>query len=197
MFCVTVSFSFFFLMIRRPPRSTLFPYTTLFRSATRTSSPGWTKRPRSAADRRRCRPGGSGGRHTRCRSAVAPPCTRTTQCDDRAGQAHLSASYHLRRLGIDHVSSTRRRRPFSPIPVPLATPSCGRLGRRRGMGSMPQGRPCRQPGSPTPQVPLWVAHFVARFAPGRAASVRVETVFQEVCAGLCCLFPSPLWHSGV
>src|SRR2546421_1590069 len=28
---------FFFLMIRRPPRSTLFPYTTLFRSA---SAPG-------------------------------------------------------------------------------------------------------------------------------------------------------------
>src|SRR5256885_13256803 len=30
MFCVIVLF--FFLMIRRPPRSTLFPYTTLFRS---------------------------------------------------------------------------------------------------------------------------------------------------------------------
>src|SRR5438874_5231696 len=29
---------FFFLMIRRPPRSTLFPYTTLFRS--RSASPG-------------------------------------------------------------------------------------------------------------------------------------------------------------
>src|SRR5690348_17918195 len=27
--------SFFFLMIRRPPRSTLFPYTTLFRSPLR------------------------------------------------------------------------------------------------------------------------------------------------------------------
>src|SRR5438045_9549889 len=26
------SFLFFFLMLRRPPRSTLFPYTTLFRS---------------------------------------------------------------------------------------------------------------------------------------------------------------------
>src|SRR5208282_6511871 len=26
---------FFFLMIRRPPRSTLFPYTTLFRSRSR------------------------------------------------------------------------------------------------------------------------------------------------------------------
>src|SRR2546426_4125184 len=35
---------FFFLMIRRPPRSTLFPYTTLFRSrvdpALRTGLPG-------------------------------------------------------------------------------------------------------------------------------------------------------------
>src|SRR5256885_13144397 len=28
----TYILSFFFLMIRRPPRSTLFPYTTLFRS---------------------------------------------------------------------------------------------------------------------------------------------------------------------
>src|SRR3712207_6846344 len=29
----------FFLMIRRPPRSTLFPYTTLFRSANRRARP--------------------------------------------------------------------------------------------------------------------------------------------------------------
>src|SRR2546430_6487433 len=29
---VLLLFLFFFLMIRRPPRSTLFPYTTLFRS---------------------------------------------------------------------------------------------------------------------------------------------------------------------
>src|SRR5688572_32083513 len=29
-----MSISVFFLMIRRPPRSTLFPYTTLFRSVT-------------------------------------------------------------------------------------------------------------------------------------------------------------------
>src|SRR5690606_42071501 len=40
-----VSFYFFFLMIRRPPRSTLFPYTTLFRSSfpgerTKSSYPG-------------------------------------------------------------------------------------------------------------------------------------------------------------
>src|SRR5215472_18779815 len=36
-FCFSFSF-FFFLMIRRPPRSTLFPYTTLFRS-TRSAAP--------------------------------------------------------------------------------------------------------------------------------------------------------------
>src|SRR6267143_5542426 len=38
---------FFFLMIRRPPRSTLFPYTTLFRSppaADRTDRPGRWRR---------------------------------------------------------------------------------------------------------------------------------------------------------
>src|SRR5256885_7747149 len=31
---------FFFLMIRRPPRSTLFPYTTLFRSVVHAQRPG-------------------------------------------------------------------------------------------------------------------------------------------------------------
>src|SRR5438093_7583575 len=31
---------FFFLMIRRPPRSTLFPYTTLFRSPSKRDSSG-------------------------------------------------------------------------------------------------------------------------------------------------------------
>src|SRR2546430_16639938 len=31
---------FFFLMIRRPPRSTLFPYTTLFRSPADPARPG-------------------------------------------------------------------------------------------------------------------------------------------------------------
>src|SRR2546430_13683496 len=29
---IVLNLDFFFLMIRRPPRSTLFPYTTLFRS---------------------------------------------------------------------------------------------------------------------------------------------------------------------
>src|SRR3712207_8781613 len=43
---------FFFLMIRRPPRSTLFPYTTLFRSAGRPEI-----RREAAPDLRRCHEG--------------------------------------------------------------------------------------------------------------------------------------------
>src|SRR5436190_7290753 len=48
--------AFFFLMIRRPPRSTLFPYTTLFRSRSvrgrvrRTRPP--CRRPRTSRPRR-------------------------------------------------------------------------------------------------------------------------------------------------
>src|SRR5438132_5846859 len=34
-FSLATRLFFFFLMIRRPPRSTLFPYTTLFRSISR------------------------------------------------------------------------------------------------------------------------------------------------------------------
>src|SRR5438874_7309359 len=38
LFSFFVFYSFFFLMIRRPPRSTLFPYTTLFRSPRRNAN---------------------------------------------------------------------------------------------------------------------------------------------------------------
>src|SRR5690349_23851757 len=41
---------FFFLMMRRPPRSTLFPYTTLFRSAVLTGDPGDQRRLRHGAE---------------------------------------------------------------------------------------------------------------------------------------------------
>src|SRR3712207_7140843 len=50
---------FFFLMIRRPPRSTLFPYTTLFRS-TPSSTPSrcgrWSSTPGSTPTPRTRRP---------------------------------------------------------------------------------------------------------------------------------------------
>src|SRR3712207_8180227 len=44
---------FFFLMIRRPPRSTLFPYTTLFRSIARLWSASPTTKRNSASTGRR------------------------------------------------------------------------------------------------------------------------------------------------
>src|SRR5690349_24289293 len=44
---------FFFLLIRRPPRSTLFPYTTLFRSA---RFVGGARRPHRSAARERAEP---------------------------------------------------------------------------------------------------------------------------------------------
>src|SRR6266536_5985984 len=40
-FCFLFNFFFFFLMIRRPPRSTLFPYTTLFRSTVSRCGGSW------------------------------------------------------------------------------------------------------------------------------------------------------------
>src|SRR3989442_9535036 len=46
---------FFFLMIRRPPRSTLFPYTTLFRSAPRYRSRSRRTYRRRTVRRRTCR----------------------------------------------------------------------------------------------------------------------------------------------
>src|SRR5258708_21271722 len=56
--------SFFFLMIRRPPRSTLFPYTTLFRS---NAVGHWNSR---LGDSRLCEPqimlGGGGQRKGPC-----------------------------------------------------------------------------------------------------------------------------------
>src|SRR5258708_29747367 len=61
-FCISLLiFLFFFLMIRRPPRSTLFPYTTLFRSRTFFAPPrpraprrDRSRLPRWARSSRRC-----------------------------------------------------------------------------------------------------------------------------------------------
>src|SRR2546429_9677851 len=49
MFFQSYFFIFFFLMIRRPPRSTLFPYTTLFRSKSESERKMKRKNGRAAA----------------------------------------------------------------------------------------------------------------------------------------------------
>src|SRR5260364_472009 len=56
---------FFFLMIRRPPRSTLFPYTTLFRSHRRPRRRPSGNRPRS--------PGANRGRSEEHTSELQSP----------------------------------------------------------------------------------------------------------------------------
>src|SRR3989442_3101543 len=60
--CCLVRYSFFFLMIRRPPRSTLFPYTTLFRS--RTAAAAARQAPRSQGRSRHCRRTARSEEHT-------------------------------------------------------------------------------------------------------------------------------------
>src|SRR3712207_8455770 len=57
---------FFFLMIRRPPRSTLFPYTTLFRSLGVSSSPSRESRGRTV------RPLDCSSASARCSQGCAP-----------------------------------------------------------------------------------------------------------------------------
>src|SRR5438874_8928291 len=72
----TTSNSFlFFLMIRRPPRSTLFPYTTLFRSPTTITLP--TQGERLAAPRHR---------------RLVPPAARDRK-STRLNSSHVEISY--------------------------------------------------------------------------------------------------------
>src|SRR3712207_7724862 len=67
MFCADILY-FFFLMIRRPPRSTLFPYTTLFRSRQAARGVAAARRdrlrrpPRGEGDAERIGPAPSGRR---------------------------------------------------------------------------------------------------------------------------------------
>src|SRR3712207_7559113 len=76
---------FFFLMIRRPPRSTLFPYPTLFRSTGSTAAPVAAPRPppRDAG----------GGRAGRGRSAGASHATAGDRKSTRLNSSHANISY--------------------------------------------------------------------------------------------------------
>src|SRR2546430_6704994 len=59
-----ITLFFFFLMIRRPPRSTLFPYTTLFRSPSRSRCGGWAARSAARRVRRPSSPASRSEEHT-------------------------------------------------------------------------------------------------------------------------------------
>src|SRR5712664_4796006 len=74
-------FSFFFLMIRRPPRSTLFPYTTLCRSRRRGRG-----RPRHGCPAR-------GGRPLGLRARAPRPGWRRDRKSTRLNSSHDQISY--------------------------------------------------------------------------------------------------------
>src|SRR3712207_8873143 len=85
-----VDLIFFFLMIRRPPRSTLFPYTTLFRSrARRSGRSGW-----AAGSREGHAPAGraQGGRHAD-RDGDAPAEDGPDRKSTRLNSSHANISY--------------------------------------------------------------------------------------------------------
>src|SRR3989441_11801965 len=116
------SFFFFFLMIRRPPRSTLFPYTTLFRSSSR-------------APRREVRGAvraslGDGSRRHRSRlsrpprrAPGKPPQQRVGGHEEAAGAGGGAACYdawphgaQIRQRGIQGVSEDKTLSVGDPAP---------------------------------------------------------------------------------
>src|SRR5258708_31956405 len=80
------SVSFFFLMIRRPPRSTLFPYTTLFRSPNLASSAALCRGCSIKLPTRSC---ACSSASTRCRSATSPPQRSEEHTSELQSPDHL------------------------------------------------------------------------------------------------------------
>src|SRR5688572_32508387 len=96
---------FFFLLIRRPPRSTLFPYTTLFRSPDARRArvlAGGGRRPARPADR---------SPHPR-RRALLLPAARADRKSTRLNSSHSQISYAVfclkkkKKSDDDHASTS-------------------------------------------------------------------------------------------
>src|SRR5260370_589161 len=91
--CATWDLFFFFLMIRRPPRSTLFPYTTLFRSPSPAAPGRGAGAPRRSRRRARPPPPGPARRASgaRCPGGRGPAAPRGPCGGGRAqiGRAHV------------------------------------------------------------------------------------------------------------
>src|SRR3712207_8483099 len=83
------SYAFFFLMIRRPPRSTLFPYTTLFRSTEWAQLRG---KPVAGAQRQPDRPEG-GGHLEQCREEGDVVGDHQDRKSTRLNSSHANISY--------------------------------------------------------------------------------------------------------
>src|SRR4051794_41547344 len=91
------AFVSFFLMIRRPPRSTLFPYTTLFRSLDRLGPVGDADRPDGPPRRR------------------GPGADAADRKSTRLNSSHPSISYAVFCLKKKKTYATSRQDPRHPL----------------------------------------------------------------------------------
>src|SRR5256885_5434196 len=97
-------------MIRRPPRSTLFPYTTLFRSLSATRAIGTCATPsQDGCERQRLR-----RPHSRCRSR-----RNRDRKSTRLNSSHLVISYAVFCLKKKKTAHHQRplRKPRAPVSV--------------------------------------------------------------------------------
>src|SRR2546430_7612698 len=127
---------FFFLMIRRPPRSTLFPYTTLFRSrrASGRILPRRTRPRTDASTRLRRSPTGGGSRRADRAGPGGSPCrparggSGCTSCISSGSLPEISGGGELSRNGRSRtgVSLWGAR----PPQLPAVLPRPGRFSHR-------------------------------------------------------------------
>src|SRR3712207_7326024 len=101
----------FFLMIRRPPRSTLFPYTTLFRSSATRLREGGVASNRGSACRGEYVPGPCTHRPSHHGSRQYPKSAQPTlyggdRKSTRLNSSHANISYAVFCLKKKHNNST-------------------------------------------------------------------------------------------
>src|SRR3712207_7470453 len=103
---------FFFLMIRRPPRSTLFPYTTLFRSALLPGLGG------SRPSDRRAVPGGRGRWRREAAGRARDQDVALDRKSTRLNSSHANISYAvfcLKKKKRRTIGSCHANIPFTSI----------------------------------------------------------------------------------
>src|SRR2546423_10292899 len=100
-------------MIRRPPRSTLFPYTTLFRSSPRPRTRGLTKRlpVLCAREARRTSRPPPWRRATR-RDRAPPSAARPHRSEEHTSELQ-SLAYLVCRLLLEKKKQNKQRRPVA------------------------------------------------------------------------------------
>src|SRR3989475_10960630 len=187
---------FFFLMIRRPPRSTLFPYTTLFRSLP--ASAPTPRRPR--ASRSAARPGAgaprppSAGRplrrrrrmtrcrpaRTRCRGRWSPP---RPERGARTGPAPARRGPGARHRWARFAQPAGLRRPARRLPVPVRA-------RRRRLADRGPRRPGRTPPPPRPR-----RRSLRQRRPRAGAPVKPAATFRRTARASGILEGTPMFRS--